>query len=119
MLKIAAPVLASLNMANTLHFYASKLGFEISYSDENYGIVHRDEIQLHFWKCNDKIHPENTSCYVYVDEIELLYEEMQQANVVHPNGKLEEKPWGMKEFAITDEDGNLIRFGRNIEAFET
>jgi hypothetical protein len=28
---------------------------------------------------------------------------------------LENKPWGMREFAIVDPDGNLIRIGQTIE----
>ena len=38
-LKLACPVLASLNMAETLAFYTGKLGFQQTYGDENYGIV--------------------------------------------------------------------------------
>lgn len=110
-LQKAAPVLASLNIAESIEFYTQKLGFTSSYQDEGYGIVHRDEILLHFWKCNDKIFPENTSCYIYVKEIDALYEEFQRVNVIHPNGKLEDRPWGMREFAIVDVHGNLIRLG--------
>lgn len=29
---------------------------------------------------------------------------------VHPNGNLAYQPWGMREFAILDNDGNLIKF---------
>jgi hypothetical protein len=28
--------------------------------------------------------------------------------------QLETKPWGMREFAIVDPDGNLIRIGQTI-----
>ncbi len=27
---------------------------------------------------------------------------------------LEDKPWGMREFAVVDEDGNLLRIGQAI-----
>jgi hypothetical protein len=33
---------------------------------------------------------------------------------IHPNGKLELKPWMQKEFSILDPDHNLLTFG---EAF--
>ncbi|WPP48193.1 bleomycin resistance protein [Catalinimonas niigatensis] len=110
----AAPVLASLDIDKSILFYISKLGFKATYHDAGYGIIVRDDIAIHFWKCNDKIFPENTSCYVNVQEVDQLYLEMQQAGVVHPNGKLEDKPWGMREFSILDEDGNLIRFGQPL-----
>lgn len=115
MLQKACPVLASLDMFKTVAFYEEKLGFKKSYLDENYGIVHRDDITIHFWKCDNKIFPMNTGCYVIVNEVDELYKEMQQAGVVHPNGKLRNHPHQMREFAILDEDGNLIKFGQPIE----
>jgi hypothetical protein len=29
--------------------------------------------------------------------------------------RLEDKPWGLREFAIVDPDGNLLRIGQVIE----
>ena len=34
---------------------------------------------------------------------------------MHPNGKLVNKKSGMGEFAITDNEGNLIKFSQKIE----
>ena len=113
-LKLACPVLASLNMADTLAFYTEKLGFRQTYGDVNYGIVVRDQICIHFWKTNDPNMPKNTSCYVEVDEVDDLYEEMEKAGVVHPNGPLKNHSHGMREFAILDLHGNLIKFGQEI-----
>ena len=113
-LRKSDPVLPSLDIAETLSFYTEKLGFRIRYEDDAYAIVARDEIALHFWKCNDPHIPQNTSCYVYVRGIDSLYAEMQVAGVVHPNGTLEDKPYGIREFAILDQDGNLLRFGEEL-----
>lgn len=112
-LQVAEPVLASLDIYKTVDFYQSKLGFDrVSWKDENYAIVHRDKISIHFWKCNDKIHPENTCCYIRVQDVDSLYKELKSHGVVHPNGPLKDQPWGMREFAILDGDGNMIRFGQ-------
>ena len=110
----AVPVLASLDIAKTLEFYQQKLACSISYQDENYGIVQRDQISVHFWKCNDPEIPKQTSCYVFVEEIDALYQELSVQKIIHPNGKLEDKPWGVREFAILDSDGNLIKFGERL-----
>jgi uncharacterized glyoxalase superfamily protein PhnB len=111
----AVPVLASLNITKTVAFYKDRLGFDKQgYTDENYAIVGRDAIELHFWKCDDKIHPENTSCYIHVEHIDALYKELQKTDVIHPNGSLEDKPWGMREFAVLDADGNMIKFGKEL-----
>jgi hypothetical protein len=32
---------------------------------------------------------------------------------IHPNGKLQTKPWGQKEFSILDPDNNLLTFGQS------
>jgi len=111
----AMPVLASLDTAKTVAFYEGRLGFTHSYLDTNYAIVHRDGICIHFWKCTDKVFPENTSCYVDAVGIEGLYAEMKAAGVVHPNGSLTDQPWGMRKFAILDEDGNMIKFGEPLK----
>ncbi|NNC46452.1 MAG: VOC family protein [Winogradskyella sp.] len=110
------PVLASLNIKQTVDFYKRKLGFDrIGYLDDNYAIIARDNFIVHFWKCNDKIHPENTSCYVDVQDIDQLYIEYKSQGVIHPNGPLENKPYGMREFAILDNFGNLIKFGEELD----
>ncbi len=109
----AAPTLASLDMDQTIQFYTEKLGFRLDWHDANYGIVVRDPIQIHFWKTDNAIFPQNTSCYIYVQGVDQLYTEFKAIGVIHPNGHLEDKPWGMREFSILDIHGNLIRFGQN------
>jgi catechol 2,3-dioxygenase-like lactoylglutathione lyase family enzyme len=111
----ASPVLASLNIQRTVSFYKEKLGFtRVGYQDEHYAVLGRDVIEIHFWKCKDKKIPKNTSCYVYVKDIDTLYTELQAQKVIHPNGLLGDRPYGMREFAILDIDGNLIKFGQDL-----
>lgn len=107
------PVLASLDIEKTVLFYRQKLGFnKVGYQDENYAVIARDQVVLHFWKCDDPIHPQNTSCYIDVQEIEQLYQELKNQGIIHPNGPLKTQDYGMREFAVLDGDGNLIKFGQ-------
>jgi hypothetical protein len=39
-----------------------------------------------------------------------LYEQCKAERIVHPNAPLEHKPWGVREFAAIDGDGNLLTF---------
>lgn len=114
----AIPVLASLDLEATQRFYADRLGFDPLFAYPDYAISGRDGIQLHFWLTDDADVPKNTSCRIDVTGIDALYEEMTAAGVVHPNGSLQEQPWGMREFAVLDGDGNLIKFSEraNIES---
>ena len=111
-LQRAVPVLASLDIEATQRFYAEKLGFAAVARYPDYGIVERDNVQIHFWLTDDADIPKATSCRVDVDGVDELYEEMQASGVIHPNGPLTDQPWGLREFAVLDGDGNLIKFGQ-------
>jgi catechol 2,3-dioxygenase-like lactoylglutathione lyase family enzyme len=110
-LRVAIPVLASLDIAKTIQFYCSVLGFTKIYEELSvYGIVQRDAVQIHFWCCSERHIAENTSCRIQVTAVDELYAEYQPKQVIHPHAPLQEKPWGTREFGIADEDGNLITF---------
>lgn len=108
----AVPVLASLDIEATLRFYSEKMGFVAVARYPDYGIVARDDVQIHFWLTDDADIPKATSCRIDVVGVDQLYEEMSAAGVVHPNGPLTEQPWGFREFAVLDDDGNMIKFGQ-------
>jgi hypothetical protein len=106
----AIPKLAALNIERSLAFFES-LGFvRGGRSYPGYGIVERDGVQLHFWLCQDARIPTETACRVTVEGIEQLFHAYSEKGVIHPNGSLEVKPWGVWEFSILDPDGNLITF---------
>ncbi|MGN6637509.1 MAG: bleomycin resistance protein [Mucilaginibacter sp.] len=115
MLKSAVPILASLNEEETIKFYTEKLGFTFHSSWEGYLILSKDKVHIHLWPCKDPEIPKATGCYINVTEIEKLYEKYEPLGVVHPNGKLEEKPWHMKQFSILDNNGNIIHFGEDLD----
>lgn len=112
--KRVIPVLASLNFEETEAFYRDKLGFKTLSKYPGYLIMGRDDLVLHFWACDSRHIAEHTSCYVIVAQIQALYEVYKSAGVVHPNGDIEDKPHGMREFAILDNNGNMIKFGEPL-----
>jgi catechol 2,3-dioxygenase-like lactoylglutathione lyase family enzyme len=114
MLKSAVPILASLNEEETVKFYTEKLGFTFHSSWEGYLILSRDKINLHLWPCTDPAIPKATGCYMNVTKVDDLYAEYEPMGVVHPNGKLKEMPWKMKQFSILDNNGNIIHFGEEL-----
>ena len=105
------PVLASLNIGESHDFYVNTLGFTaVIYREHNYLIVRRDEMEIHFWLAEDRIHPEHTSCYIRGGQVVALYEEYSKRGVPQLSS-FEVRPWNMKEFYIFDPHGNLLRFG--------
>ena len=48
-------------------------------------------------------------------EIEKLYNKLIDSGIsIHPNGKLEKKPWNQMEFSIIDTNGTLLTFGQFV-----
>jgi len=114
MLQTAIPILASLNADETIKFYTEKLGFTFHNNWDGYLIFSKDDIQIHLWPTTDEDIPKNTGCYVRVSQVDELYKAYQEQNVVHPNGTLKDMPWGMRQFSILDNSGNIIHFGEDI-----
>ncbi|MBU0747885.1 MAG: VOC family protein [Gammaproteobacteria bacterium] len=102
------PVLASLNLAETLQFYTRHLGFAPLLEMDNYLILQRDGCELHFWPCNERHIAENTSCYVRANTGVLHADFAARGLQVAPPII---QPWGMKEMYVIDPHGNLLKFG--------
>jgi catechol 2,3-dioxygenase-like lactoylglutathione lyase family enzyme len=110
------PVLASLNIDETEAFYRNKLGFVTWQNYGDYLIMERGGLVLHFQACDDPSIPKNTSCYIYLRGVEELYAEYKAAGVLHPNTpNLSDQFYGLRDFAILDGDGNLLKFGQPRE----
>jgi catechol 2,3-dioxygenase-like lactoylglutathione lyase family enzyme len=112
------PKLPMRDKAATRAYYVGQLGFEnFGQSDyEGYLMVQKDNIQIHFFEFKE-LDPKDNYGQVYIrtDDIDTLYRSLLDRQVeIHPNGKLEMKPWGQKEFALLDPDNNLLTFGQSI-----
>ena len=117
MLTAIHPKLPMRNKAITKGFYLNKLGFDtIGTADfEGYLMVEKDKIQIHFFEFENLDPKENYGqVYIRTDDIEGLYQKLQTTGTnIHPNGNLQIKPWGQKEFSILDPDSNLLTFGQD------
>lgn len=105
------------NQAVTRDFYVNKLGFEQYGGDFlGYLMVQKDNIQIHFFEFKELDPKENYGqVYIRTNDIAALYRSFQENQVnIHPNGNLQTKPWGQKEFSILDPDNNLLTFGQSL-----
>lgn len=112
------PKLPMRNKAVTRDFYLNKLGFE-EFGDadfEGYLMVKKENIQIHFFEFTELDPKENYGqVYIRTDAIEKLHQFfLDKKTDIHPNGHLQAKPWGQKEFSLLDPDNNLLTFGQSV-----
>lgn len=117
---LAIPILPSRDIAATVDFYR-RLGFEGGphAADAGYAILTRGPLELHFFRHPDLVPAESCAgCYLRMGDVARIHRAFAAAGL--PNrgiprmDVLEDKPWGLREFAIVDPDGNLLRIGQVI-----
>ena len=112
------PKLPMRDKAITKDYYINELGFELfgSAAYEDYLMVQKDSIQIHFFTFRDLDPKQNYGqIYLRTDDIDALYRHFTERNVaIHPAGHLQTKPWGQREFSVADPDNNLLTFGQSI-----
>ena len=117
MLTDIIPKLPMRDKATTRHYYVNTLGFKYIGSDEfdQYLIVERDNLQIHFFEFKHLEPKENYGqIYIRTNNIDELYQSLLNNKVdIHPNGHLENKPWQQREFSLLDPDNNLLTFGQS------
>lgn len=118
---LAIPTLPCRSMNATTEFYR-RLGFTGGahpYNNE-YGILKRGAIELHFFTHRMLSPTESIAgCYLRVNDVESIYKAWTSVGLptegIPRIDRLESKPWGLKEFALVDLDGNLLRIGQVID----
>lgn len=116
---MAIPILPSRSLSDTLAFYR-RLGFDGEiHRFGNYAILRRGTVEIHFFTYRE-LHPAKSSamCYLRVSDVADIHHAFLAAELprtgIPRQDALEDKPWGMREFAIVDADGNLLRIGQKL-----
>ena len=121
----AVPILPSRDLEETRDFYL-RLGFELRGAPIErfrYLILVRGTVELQFWDA-PQVDPLTTdaSCYVSVRDADEWYAAWASAGVESDpatGSRLmppAETDWGMREFALVDKSGNLIRVGSPLSS---
>jgi len=117
---MAIPTLPSRDVNETVAFYR-RLGFEGGvHAHGDYAVLTRGTLELHFFT-HDDLRPEESSagCYLRVLDADSIYRAFEAAELPRQGiprlTAPENKPWGLREFALVDADGNLLRIGQIIE----
>jgi catechol 2,3-dioxygenase-like lactoylglutathione lyase family enzyme len=116
----AIPILPSRDLQETLEFYA-RLGFENRggpHEEWGYLIIGRGGVELHFYDAPET-DPLTTAagCYIRTVDADALFDEWNAIGIrddpatgsrlVPPT----DTDYGMREFALVDPSGNLLRVG--------
>lgn len=111
------PKLPMRDLEATRQYYEQSLGFLVIGHYPNYLMVTKDHIELHFF-LHATLDPlqNDGQVYIRVSNIDAWYNFLVGRGVaIHPNGLLEDKPWGQREFSLLDPDHNLLTFGELMD----
>lgn len=110
------PKLPMRNKALTKEFYLERLGFTELGDHGDYLMIKKDEIEIHLFEFKELDPKENYGMvYIRTTAIEELFKSFLDGGIkIHPNGSLQIKPWGQKEFSLLDPDNNLLTFGQGV-----
>src|ERR1051326_9636590 len=112
------PMLRTWDLPGTIEFYTRVLGFECESHEPDWGwtSLTYGTVSLMFSSPNEHegdVAPAFTgSLYFRVREVDSLWSSLKdQARVCYP---LETFPYGMREFAIYDNNGYVLQFGEAV-----
>ncbi|MCP4328065.1 MAG: hypothetical protein GY791_06475 [Alphaproteobacteria bacterium] len=113
----ATPVLRSADYPRSKAFYVDALGFTIveeGGDPPRFGIFERGRsvVFIDAWHGAAAPHAESWNAYFHVAGLETLHTELVQsgAPITRP---IEKTVYGMREFEVTDPDGNVLCFGED------
>jgi uncharacterized glyoxalase superfamily protein PhnB len=112
------PMLWTEDLKGSVNFYAETLGFTIDVLNEEWGFasVSKNDASLMLSRPNEHIPYDKIgftgSFYFTTDAVDALWEELKdKARVCY---SIENFFYGMREFAIYDNNGYLLQFGQEI-----
>jgi|SRR5271166_2290317 len=110
------PILWTNELEKTIQFYHDVIGFECVNRMEGWASLRNDDVELMLSLPNahepfDKIQFTG-SFYFHADNVDQVWEQVKdKATTVYP---IENFDYGMREFAIRDNNGYILQFGQEI-----
>jgi len=112
MLQKISPILPTTNIDATEMFYKSKLNFE-TLRKADWLVVFNTNIEIHFYKTSDRYLCEQTSFFIFVNNIQDLFSQLSAKDIILPEGGLNNNQWGRMEFEVIDNNGIRLRYVEN------
>ena len=112
------PILWTEDLNGTVDFYTAVLGFEADESNGHWdwASLHNGDVELMLARPNQHTSYEKIgftgTFYFNTDDVEGAWLELKdKARICYG---IETFPWGMREFAIYDNNGYMLQFGQEI-----
>ncbi|MFL9484520.1 VOC family protein [Chitinophagaceae bacterium LWZ2-11] len=120
--KKLTPMLWTSDLKATAEFYKCKLNFELDALREDWGwcSMHKDDVEIMFALPNEHTPYEGphatATFYIYTDEVDELWEQLKNDSEVFYS--IANFSYNMREFAIKDNNGYILQFGRQLREGE-
>ena len=90
-------------------FYTAA-GFSETKRHEGYLLLHSGGVELHFSLEGD---PAPGQCFIHVADALTMWKQLRHRNTAGV-GPVADQDYGLREFILTDPDGNRVRFGSPV-----
>jgi uncharacterized glyoxalase superfamily protein PhnB len=101
------------DVAAGVAYYRDVLGFSINYQMEGFAVMDRDRARILLITKTAR-HQGIASCYVYVADADALHAELT-ARGAKVEAAPVSRPWGLREFRVSDPEGNTLTLGQPFE----
>ena len=111
-----SPFLASEDLPVSLAFYLDKLGFTLAWEwgqPAELAAVCRDEVELTLASRADAKPDGISRLYLHIDGIDDYHAQLLAAGVAITVA-IADRPYGMRDFSVTDPAGNVLCFGQAL-----
>jgi catechol 2,3-dioxygenase-like lactoylglutathione lyase family enzyme len=104
------PIFPTADLSRAVTFY-TRLGFSVVERLDGYAVLQSDAIEFHLTGTDEPRTP--AEAFMHVGDPARLWKRLKSQEL--PGlGPLQDQPWGVREFTVTDPDGNRIRIGHPI-----
>ncbi len=113
------PMIWTRELQETVDFYCNVLGFSNREFSEEWGwaFIHKDECEMMIAQPNEHTPFERPyfsgTFYIKTDDVDALWEQIKDKVKIAYD--IEDFDWGMREFAIYDNNSYMIQFGQELK----
>lgn len=111
----STPTFPVIDMAATVKFYAAA-GFDVHAYNDGFAFVRYENVSVFDLGLNPTIDPDRNGagCFLIVPDVDAWHRRL--IAIQAPVTSVQDMPWGMREFTLTDPNGNSIRIGSTTAA---